>query len=300
MNSKKGFSVVELIVALALLLIALGLGYNLLFFARSSFDRSEERWMEQNEVVAVSNAIYDSLNEAYYVEIVSGHDNIPTGLDFYGAFYVNDEGHTIYEYFDGDSTTTADLPGENLTLTFNTEKYTINEVDYTYNDLLRMTVVSDVLDYTLDTRIHLDNMNRDRSIEGGIDTGDVVVFQTKAIVETIPGDLYDSMCFVATAAYESPMNPSVRLLRRFRDEYLLETNLGSKFVDFYYRNSPPVAAAISKSPVLRFMARAALYPVVGLVSLIMNPLHLACTLAGIFIAMLFYKKRYLIKGGPRA
>ena len=98
LRNSKGFSIVEMILALVLLLIALGLGYNLLFFARSSFERSEERWMEQNEVVAISNVMYDSLNEAYYINIVPDKESIPRDdLSYYGAFYV-DAGKTIYQH----------------------------------------------------------------------------------------------------------------------------------------------------------------------------------------------------------
>lgn len=290
-KNSAGFSIVELLLALALLLIALGLGYNLLFFARNSFERSEERWMEQNEVVAISNIIYDALNESYYIAIVADKDSIPTDIGFYGAFYVNASGNTIYENNDGSTVTTTELPGDRLTMAFSKETYIINGQPYEYNDLLNFSVISYDLAYSISTQVHLDNMNRDRALHGD-ESGPVVVFQTKEIVETIPSDLYDSLCFIATAAYESPMDPAVRLLRRFRDNYLLETGIGTKFVEFYYKNSPPIAEVISNSPVLRFVTRAALYPLIGLASLIMNPLHLICVLAGILLTLIFFKKKY--------
>ncbi len=291
LGGNTGFSIVELLLAIALLLIALGLGYNLLFFARSSFERAEERWMEQNQVVAVSNIIYDAINEAYYLEIVADENNIPSGLDYYGAFYVNTAGKTIYEHFDNSSVTKTEMPGENLVIMFSIEEYTINEFDFIYGDLMTISVVSDVLDYTLETKTHLNNMNRDRIIQG-LASGSTVVFKTKEVVETVPEDLYNSLCFVATAAYESPMNPSVMLLRRFRDDALLETVAGTKFVEFYYKNSPPVATVIAENAGLRFITRAVLYPVVGLVSLLMNPLHLICVLSGIFLTLVVFKKKY--------
>ena len=292
LKNSVGFSVVELLLALALLLIAIGLGYNLMFFARNSFDRSEERWMEQNEVVSVSGIVYDALNESYYVAIIADKDSVPSDIGFYGMFYIDENGNTIYEYDDGGgSLATAQLPGVNLTLSFEKKIYTINEEPFSYNDLIKITVVSDELKYTVNTEVHLDNMNRDRELHGD-DSGPVVVFQTKEIVETIPIDKYDEMCFIATASYGSPNKPSVRLLRRFRDEYLLETGWGAKFVEFYYKNSPPVAAVIEGNSVLRFITRAVLYPVVGLVSLLMNPIHLLSILAGILITLVVYKKKF--------
>jgi YVTN family beta-propeller protein len=44
-----------------------------------------------------------------------------------------------------------------------------------------------------------------------------------------------SGCFIATAAYSSPMEPKVRLLRDFRDRFLLTTGKGKAFVHLYYR-----------------------------------------------------------------
>ncbi len=70
-------------------------------------------------------------------------------------------------------------------------------------------------------------------------------------------------CFVATAAYGSAMQPEVRTLRRFRDRVLLPTPPGRAFVGWYYRTSPPLAAAIAEQPLRRSIARAFLWPVVG-------------------------------------
>jgi hypothetical protein len=62
-------------------------------------------------------------------------------------------------------------------------------------------------------------------------------------------------CFIATAAYGSPLSSEVRALRRFRDETLLNSRLGSHFVDVYYVLSPPLASLISRSEFLRRTVR---------------------------------------------
>ena len=48
-------------------------------------------------------------------------------------------------------------------------------------------------------------------------------------------------CFIATAACGSEMSNDFRLLKKFRDNYLLKTSPGRLFVNFYYRISPPIA-----------------------------------------------------------
>jgi uncharacterized protein with PQ loop repeat len=63
------------------------------------------------------------------------------------------------------------------------------------------------------------------------------------------------MCFVATAAYGSPFAPEVEIFRQFRDETLLKSKIGEKFVEFYYRFSPPIATVISRWSYLRAFTR---------------------------------------------
>ncbi len=65
-------------------------------------------------------------------------------------------------------------------------------------------------------------------------------------------------CFVATAAYGCPDAPEVERLRRFRDEVLLKSTVGTLAVRAYYRLSPPVARLIAGRPRLRTAVRRAL------------------------------------------
>ena len=66
-------------------------------------------------------------------------------------------------------------------------------------------------------------------------------------------------CFIATAAYGSPLHRNLRGLRWFRDGLANLHPAGNAMVEAYYRLSPPVAAWISKHPIAAATARGALW-----------------------------------------
>lgn len=86
---------------------------------------------------------------------------------------------------------------------------------------------------------------------------------TALIIAPLGGD-GGGGCFIATAAFGTPWEKHVRILRSFRDRCLLTTSAGRTFVKFYYEFSPPVAARISQNEGLRFLTRCTLMPLVGL------------------------------------
>jgi uncharacterized repeat protein (TIGR02543 family) len=71
-------------------------------------------------------------------------------------------------------------------------------------------------------------------------------------------------CFIATAAYGTPMAEEIQILREFRDKYLLTNPVGQALVDVYYRVSPPIAEFITEHPSLKPIVRAGLLPAVAM------------------------------------
>ena len=78
-----------------------------------------------------------------------------------------------------------------------------------------------------------------------------------------------SGCFIATAAFGSPLAPQVQVLREFRDRHLLTNAAGRLVTTAYYRISPPLAEVVARSKPLRSVVRAGLTPVIGWTELFM-------------------------------
>jgi len=73
-----------------------------------------------------------------------------------------------------------------------------------------------------------------------------------------------SPCFVATAAYGSPLAAEVSVLRRMRDRYLASNGPGQLLVATYYDVGPQLASVVRQHEWLRTLSRAAIWPLVTL------------------------------------
>ena len=62
-------------------------------------------------------------------------------------------------------------------------------------------------------------------------------------------------CFIATAAFGTPLANEVEVLSELRDKVLLKTAFGKKFVKLYYSFGPPIADFIRDKPFLKTAIR---------------------------------------------
>jgi len=114
---------------------------------------------------------------------------------------------------------------------------------------------------------------------------------------TIRSSHSDGRCFIATAAFGSPLHPYVRILREFRDRYLLTNDIGKEIVTLYYSYSPPISDVIAKSAPLRVGVQISLIPVI-----IFAAYMVKATMAEKFascIILVFFTSIILTRGGRR-
>lgn len=98
-------------------------------------------------------------------------------------------------------------------------------------------------------------------------------------------------CFIATAAYGSPLNENLDILRAFRDRILLTNPPGQFLVETYYLTSPPVADALSKSARLRAATRVFLLtPLVYFSALCMNLGALVAAIVLLLLVLIVLKR----------
>lgn len=105
-------------------------------------------------------------------------------------------------------------------------------------------------------------------------------------------------CFIATAAFGSPLAGQVEILRQFRDRYLLTNAPGKKFVSWYYENGPVAANWIKDKPLAKAAVQAALYPLIGFSFLLITG-YLPLALLGLLLSVFFclrLKQRKLSAG----
>ncbi|MFH0810403.1 MAG: CFI-box-CTERM domain-containing protein [Pseudomonadota bacterium] len=91
-------------------------------------------------------------------------------------------------------------------------------------------------------------------------------------------------CFIATAAFGSPLQAQVAWLRAFRDRILLTCWPGRLFVAGYYRVGPGAAQYISRHSGLKAPVRAGLYPLAVISRLALKMSWQMSLLLGLFSA----------------
>ncbi|MFC2161746.1 CFI-box-CTERM domain-containing protein [Acidobacteriota bacterium] len=117
------------------------------------------------------------------------------------------------------------------------------------------------------------------------------------IIEKLFEDAKKAPCFIATAAFGSPLHPYVQTLQDFRDKYLMTSRAGRKLVNLYYKYSPYIAELIANHKALKTVVRFWLVPFVAMgysmvqFGPIKTSMMLLLSIMPLFFFVWFYRRR---------
>ena len=93
--------------------------------------------------------------------------------------------------------------------------------------------------------------------------------QGEGIIKSIPSG---GGCLIASATYGTELAPQVQQLRELRDNHLLQTEVGTSFInsfnDFYYSFSPIIADYERENPIFKEAVKIAITPMISSLSIL--------------------------------
>ncbi|MEA5011720.1 MAG: CFI-box-CTERM domain-containing protein [Angelakisella sp.] len=292
----KGFTLPEIMIALALLSLVLALGYQAFGHLWGTYERTEQKWLVERDVKKVMYQMSRSLRTAYSVKLENAD---PAAADA--------ETLVVYQPVGGYDAKVLEQgkePGEAVKINETPVTVSFGLVEKTnpdgtgtgeyLQDAVAITVASAAdqtgIEYTLTQAVHFPNLAA--KVEGTSGTA----LRCRMVGDggfTFDSGGVNAGCFIATAAYGDYDRQSVQLLRRFRDEVLLQTSAGQSFVKAYYRLSPPIAHTIARHPLLRGLTWLALQPAIGVAVAILHPAF-ALVLCLLATLLWYVTKTYLL------
>jgi hypothetical protein len=200
-----------------------------------------------------------------------------------------DSGHRFVNWT-GDVTTIANVNGASTTITMNDDYSIVANFEAIPPDRVTLTVSSSDLGlvttpgeatftYNKGTVVNLkaESDASCRFVRWIGDVGNVADVTAASTTITMNGDYsitatfwFSTGCFIATAAYGTPMAEEIQVLRDFRDECLVTNPVGKTLVGLYYTVSPPIAEFITEHPTLKPIVRAGLAPAVAMSTVAVN------------------------------
>ena len=100
----------------------------------------------------------------------------------------------------------------------------------------------------------------------GTEAGKVIVEKGSEAISEI-GETAGGGCLIATATYGSELSPQVQQLRELRDDKLLQTKVGSNFMnsfnEFYYSFSPTISDYERKNLIFKEVVKVTLTPMIS-------------------------------------
>ncbi len=184
------------------------------------------------------------------------------------------------------------------------EWFDTNFPDYTIEDAIELAIpgtftedksakpILSFIDTTLDPQYYINRYNNESTYKEWFDENfsDYTIYEAVGVEEPVlqigtcgPGTILvngyceaekqsGGGCLIATAAFGSEISPQVQSLRELRDNSLLQTSSGKKFMtgfnEFYYSFSPTIADWERQNPIFKEVVKITLTPLLTSLSIL--------------------------------
>lgn len=234
-NDSRGVTIVELLVALAILSMVISLGYSIFGFGKISFNRGETKANIQQNMRLVSDYITKEVRFAYGAEILKESSLVPVSADINPDdkyIFINNDGKLELRSSAGSAIFSDTLmPGKNLILTFKNS-----------NNLLGIEITNNIDNIAINTKVMI--LNLAGSI-GGLQEGSAIRL-TKSILQQ-----EDNVPIILTASLEpeshkkgNDLNIQVSVITRHVGN---GTTVTAEFLD---SNEQPLSPKISGTSII--------------------------------------------------
>lgn len=255
--NKKGFTLVEVLLATILFVVVIALAYNIYFFSIKAFETADTQVNLQSDMRIASNYISNELRTAYEVRLAStiDEDNID------GTFHLiySEDGVIKKKYRDLENDEIVEriildsrIDGLNFDVSYGKADDKKNVVEF--------EILAEDKDYSIKSSMIAHNMGPNQEIEGEPGSRYMYYAKTAEIEGADEAEPIPRRCLTKIVLNDSYSRPAVILLRNFRDIHMMANAEGKKIVSFYYEFSAKTANFVENNELLKLLARIFLIP----------------------------------------
>ena len=262
-REERGFTLIELMVTLALVGLVIAGGFSLYFFADRSYVTGTISADIQADVQIAMKRITEELRLAHHLEFV---DQIPerNALEKDDHYLFTQDGVVVLRTQLSDQVLTGvNLELADYVLEFDRSR---NQTGDPLEDALwiRLSSQNPRVQYSLQSDIQVLNL-RLSGIEGNGPADAVYFTKNLSEVEREEARIVRRRCFLGRVVFD-PDAAELLVLRTFRDKELSSNRVGRMVIDFYYAISPTIANFLDAQPLARITTRFAVRGIVTVIS----------------------------------
>lgn len=263
---QEGFTLIELMVTLALVGLVITGGFSLYFFADRSFLTGQVVADVQADIQIAMQRISEEARLAHSLEIIPVKEAInASSLKEDDHYLFSRDGEVILKTERGERTIIGDdrdfaqygllfsrVGGEGLESVL----------------AIKLSSLNPEVDYTLESDLQILNLRQSGSVlKGGIegiDSSEAIYF-TKTFTEEELETKDPRRCFLRRHVFHEGAE-EILVLRRFRDNVLMTNKLGRLVTDLYYTSSPAIGSLLERQPLALLATRSIFRGIASLVA----------------------------------